>query len=70
MKEKGIPYLQLYKVIDFDGKLDETQQAYLEEALLHMGILDALIVPEEYREQALALDAGYVTVIFSVMPHM
>lgn len=58
LKEKGIPYLQLYKVIDFDGKLDETQRAYLEEALLHMGILDALIVPEEYREQALALDAG------------
>lgn len=58
LKEKGIPYLQLYKVIDFDGKLDETQRAYLEEALLHMGILDALIVPEEYRKQALALDAG------------
>ena len=58
LKEKGIPYLQLYKVLDFDGKLDETQRAYLEEALLHMGILDALIVPEEYREQALALDAG------------
>lgn len=38
--------------------IDETQRAYLEEALLHMGILDALIVPEEYREQALALDAG------------
>ena len=36
LKEKGIPYLQLYKVIDFDGKLDETQRAYLEEALLHM----------------------------------
>ena len=70
LKEKGIPYLQLYKVIDLDGKLDETQRAYLEEALLHMGILDALIVPEEYREQALALDRGYVTVIFSVMPHM
>ena len=36
LKEKGIPYLQLYKVINFDGKLDETQRAYLEEALLHM----------------------------------
>ncbi len=58
LEEKEIPYLQLYKVIDFDSKLDELQRAYLEEALLHMGILDALIVSEEYREQVLALDAG------------
>lgn len=58
LEEEGIPYLQLYKVIDFDSKLDEAKRAYLEEALLHMGILDALIVSEEYREQVLALDVG------------
>lgn len=58
LKEKGIPYLQFYKVIDFDAKLDEPQRAHLEEALLHMGILDALIIPEEYREQVLSMDEG------------
>ena len=58
LQEKGIPYLQFYKVIDFDSKLSETQRAYLEEALVQMGILDALIVPEEYREQVLSMDEG------------
>lgn len=58
LREKGIPYLQFYKMIDFDSRLNEAQQAYLEEALLHMGILDALIIPEEYREQVRSLDKG------------
>lgn len=58
LQEKGIPYLQFYKVIDFDSELNETQRAYLEEALLQMGILDALIVPEEYREQVLSMEEG------------
>lgn len=58
LEEKGIPYLQFYKVIDFDSRLSEPQRAYLEEALLNMGILDALIIPKEYKEQVLTLDEG------------
>ena len=58
LKEKKIPYFQFYKTIEFDQILEEERRNHLEEALLEMGILDALIVPEEYREQALALDAG------------
>ena len=58
LQEKGVPYLQFYKVIDFDKRLTEAQKANLEEALLHMGILDALIIPEEYREQALSMGDG------------
>ncbi len=58
LREKGIPYLQFYKTIDFDQNLDEKQMSRLEEALLEMGVLDALIVPEEYRESVYELNAG------------
>lgn len=58
LKEKGIPYLQFYKTVDFGDGLNADEMAYLEEALLRMGILDALIVPAEYRHQVLALDTN------------
>lgn len=58
LREQGIPYLQFYKTIDFDKNLDEKQAGRLEEALLEMGVLDALIVPEEYREKVYKLDEG------------
>src|SRR5699024_11836622 len=46
-------FFPFYKLVDFDSRLDEKQAARLEEALLRMGILDALIIPQEYREQVL-----------------
>lgn len=58
LREKGIPHLPFYKVVDFAEDTPAEERARLEEALLHMGILDALIVPEEYREQVLSMDAG------------
>ena len=58
LREKGIPFLEFYKTVDFEDGLDEKKAANLEEALYHMGILDALIVPAEYREQIRALDSG------------
>jgi len=58
LEERGIPFLPFYKTIDFDGRLDEKQASRLEEALLSMGLLDALIVPAEYRETIEALDEG------------
>lgn len=58
LQEKGIPYLQFYKTVDFEQSLDEEQMSRLEETLLQMGILDALIVPAEYREQIYELDPG------------
>ena len=69
--EKGIPYLQFYKVIDFGEHMEEAQASHLEEALLAMGILDALIVPAEYREAVLALDPGVCDrYIFSDAAHV
>lgn len=71
LKEKGIPYLQFYKTVDFGGRLEEEQASYLEEALLSMGLLDALIVPAEYREEIRALDPGMNDrYIFSDVSHV
>ena len=42
--EAGIPYQEFYKVIEFGSELDEDACNHLEEALLKMGILDAIVV--------------------------
>ncbi|MDD7350359.1 MAG: TIGR02680 family protein [Clostridiales bacterium] len=54
----GIPYHEFYKVIEFGNGMDEKSCNHLEEALLNMGILDALIVEEQYRDQVLTQAAG------------
>lgn len=48
----------LHKVVDFTEHIEEKQASCLEEALFSMGILDALIVPAEYREAVRNLDKG------------
>lgn len=53
LDEAGIPYQEFYKVIEFGSELDEDACNHLEEALLKMGILDAIVVDEQYREQVL-----------------
>ena len=71
LQEKGIPYLQFYKAVDFGQTLDEEQASRVEEALLEMGILDALIVSEEYREQIRTLDPGVCDrYLFSDVAHV
>lgn len=71
LKEKGIPFLQFYKTIDFGAQMSEEQAAWVEEALFSMGILDALIVPAEYREQIRTLDPGVCDrYIFSDVAHV
>lgn len=58
LQRMNIPYQEFYKVIEFGQGLDKTACDRLEEALLHMGILDALVIEEQYKEQVLALDTG------------
>ena len=58
LSEREIPYRQFYQMVDFDDRLSEEDAALLEEALLEMGILDALVIPAEYREDVLALDGA------------
>ena len=58
LSDLKIPHYSFYQVVDFDAKLTREQANRLEDALMQMGILDALIVPEEYRSQVLAMDPG------------
>ena len=58
LDELHIPYQEFYKVIEFSDQLGEDACNRLEEALLQMGILDALVIEEEYREQVLAEAPG------------
>lgn len=58
LDEKNIPYLPFYKIVDFDTSLSEEVKGMLEEALLRMGVLDALIISSQYREQVMQMDLG------------
>lgn len=58
LKELKIPFQEFYKVIEFGTTLDPKQCNYMEEALLDMGILDALVVDAEYREKVMTVDPG------------
>lgn len=58
LDELQIPYQEFYKAIEFGDSLSEMECNYLEEALLQMGILDALVVDVSYREQVLTLSEG------------
>ena len=71
LKEQGIPYQQFYKIIEFDTGLTREQADRIEEALMNMGVLDALIISEEYREQVYSLDPGVCDkYIFSDVSHV
>ena len=71
LQEKGIPYQEFYKVVEFGKELVQDPEACgrLEEALLEMGILDALVIEEQYREQVLAADPGCADRYLFVQPH-
>lgn len=56
LESRGIPVQPFYKTIDFSERLTKEQCNLLEAALYDMGILDALVVSPEYREQILAMD--------------
>ncbi len=60
LKQKNIPYIELYKCIDFKKEIKEDQKNRIESALLDMGILDALIIPKEFREEIKKQDPDFV----------
>lgn len=71
LKEKGIPFTPFYKAVDFEESLTEERRNQVEEALLEMGILDALIIPASYKEDALKVDVGQADrYIFSDQEHV
>ena len=56
--KKGIPYEEFYRVVEFGKGLDKESCDRLEEALLEMGILDALVVEEQYRDKVMEANPG------------
>ena len=56
LREKQIPYQEFYKVIEFGQNLSKEECDRLEEALNYMGILDALVIDEGYKDQVLHFD--------------
>lgn len=58
LEKEGIPFQPFYKVLDFLEKENEQQRDRFEEALLEMGLLDALVVPSNYKDKVLAHRAG------------
>ena len=58
LTDNKIPFLPLYLAIDFKKDVDSSLQGHLEEALLELGLLDALLVPPAYRDQIMAQDPG------------
>ena len=71
LREKGIPYQEFYKVVEFGQELsgDPERCGRLEEALLEMGILDALVIEEQYREQVMKADPGCADRYLFVQTH-
>ena len=55
LKKMGIGYYPFYETIDFAESMTEEQKGRLEEALVRMGILDALIIPAQDKERILSL---------------
>lgn len=58
LQKNRIPHVPFYQTVDFDEQLSEKQMNRLEEALLQMGILDALVIPTEHRDAVLAEREG------------
>lgn len=51
LEKKGIPFLPFYSAVEFQSDTPDDVKGRLEEALIDMGILDALIIPEKYFDQ-------------------
>lgn len=60
LRKANIPFLPFYQTIDFKKEVDETTKGIIESALKDMGILDALVIPEEQLNKAMNLDAKFV----------
>lgn len=58
LSKEGIPYSRFYETIEFDDVLLTERADRLEEALLQMGLLDALVIDKEYKSRILKLDPG------------
>lgn len=58
LTKRNIPYQEFYKLLEFDSSVSDEVCNHLEEALLKMGILDALVVDESYQDTVLSMYEG------------
>ncbi|OGO86638.1 MAG: TIGR02680 family protein [Clostridiales bacterium GWE2_32_10] len=56
LKAKNIPFIPLYKAIDYKEDIEEDLKGIIEEAFVDMGIINALIVEPKYKDSILAMD--------------
>jgi uncharacterized protein (TIGR02680 family) len=56
LRKENIPFIPFYMAVDFQRNLREEEKGRLEEALMDMGILDALIIPSKYKDRVLEMD--------------
>jgi hypothetical protein len=58
LRELGIAYQEFYQLVEFAPDMKEEECSRLEEDLLQMGVLDALLVEDGDRERIRSLDPG------------
>lgn len=56
LDDAGISYIPFYKAVDFKHDFPLEKRGMIEKALLNMGILDALIIPEKYKDVIFEMD--------------
>lgn len=54
--QNGIPFVPLYKIISFKRDVTDEQRNNIEGALNEIGLLNALIIPNKYKDIALQMD--------------
>ncbi|MCI9524997.1 MAG: TIGR02680 family protein [Erysipelotrichaceae bacterium] len=66
----NIPYIPFYTLLEFHETISSTIKDQIEELLLRMGLLNALVVEERYKNQILHQEnnAGYDTYLFTSKP--
>lgn len=58
LADQGIPYIPLYKGIDFKDDVSAEIKKAIESAFVDMGMIDALIIDKKYKEKVLAFQEG------------
>lgn len=55
LKAEGVPFVPFYMAVDFRDDVPADIRGRLEEALIDMGLLDALIVPQKFEDRLMGM---------------
>ena len=58
LKDHHIPYISLYKLLDFAESVSDEEKNRIEELLLEMNLLDALVISNQYKDVLKDMPAG------------